>query len=209
MKHTELFHDAQAGDPISMFKMGVAYYWGGADAATRDRRKAFELLSRAMEIGLPKERKYYSGSFSELSAARFLAVMLLRDDDGIVSNKTGLFWFEKPRKPYIDTKEEWSDQRDEISEKDRYEISGSISKILMIISDPNPGEQALTEAANIAQSIVLDLSFGDRDHDPAIALRTILQEAAEEKRRLGKVKLSWWSDSSRGTDTEEIMGDAR
>ena len=181
---------AENGDAREMFGAGVEYY--GGYAGFPDKRKAFDLLSRAMETGLPKDRMYVSDDHSELHAARFLAVMILRDDDRVVSKKNGPFWFEKPPQPYEDRGKEWNDHWDEVSYEERYQISLSIREIFRIISAVDCAARDILKAEDIAQSIVLKLSFGDRDHNPAIELRTILQQAAYEKSISGKVELSGW-----------------
>ena len=78
----ELYQKAAQGNPEAMFRVGVEHYYGYA--GHKDRQKAFVLLSRAMETGLPKERKYASDECSELYAAKILAAMLLRDDEGLL-----------------------------------------------------------------------------------------------------------------------------
>ena len=186
----ELMRKSDAGDPKAMFKVAVLYYWGYNGPI--DRRKAFDLLSQAMETGLPKDQKYASDDYSELNAARFLAAILLRDDDGIMSESMGPFWFEKPPAPYVDEGKEWNDNWDEVSYEQQYQISMQILDIFKCITGRGGAMRDLVKAEHIAQSIVLDLSFGDRDHQPAIDLRTILQCAADEDVLNGKVKLLGW-----------------
>ena len=186
----ELLKKADEGDPKAMFKVAVLYYWGFN--GPRNRRKAFELLSRAMEIGLPRDQKYVSDTYSELRAARFIAAIFLRDDDGILSENTEPFWFEHPPEPYIDNGEEWNDNWDEVSHEQRYKISLQIRDIFKCITGRGGMERNLAKAEDIAQSIVLDLSFGDRDHRPAIDLRSLLQAAMDENELIGKVSLRDW-----------------
>ena len=157
-------------DPKTLFYAGVKRYWDN------DKRGAFELMSRAMEKGLPKDREYLSDDHSELNAARFLVPILLRDDDGFLSQRTEPFWFEKSPE----------------SIGDAHKISAYIREIFLYVTGRGGVKRDLEKAADIAQDIVLELSFGDRDHDPAITLRSILQNAANEEDENGKVRLYDW-----------------
>ena len=186
----ELMGKAEAGSPSAMFWVAVRYYWG--HNGPRDRRKAFDLFSRAMETGLPKDRKYVSDDHSELRAARFLAAMLLRDDDGILSESAGPFWFETPSAPYDDEGKMWNGNRDEASPEQRHQVSAQISEIFRYISGRGGVGRDLAKAEDIAWSIVSELSFGDRDHKPAMDLHAILKTAIEENELDGKVALSNW-----------------
>ena len=149
----------------AMFYAGVKCYW------KNDKRSAFDLLSRAMETGLPKDQEYCSDGHSELNAARFLVPMLIRDDGGVLSNRTEPFWFEKPIPPLA------SDLQSNIAYKIGYEVSVYLREIFLCITGRGGAQRDLEKAEDIAQSIVLKLSFGDRCHDTAIDLRTILQDA--------------------------------
>gem|GEM_PF-432905 len=192
----EILQKADGLNPYEMFRHGVQFYWGNKKKS--DRRKAFELFSRAMEIGLPKDREYFSDDNSELNAARFLVPMLLRDDDGILSQSTEPFWFEKPLEPFevkytasrpppkfYDARQHDVDR--EVGQK----VSAYLREVFLHITGRGGVEQDIAKAEDIAQSIVLLLSFGDRDHDPAITLRSILQNAMDELEN-GAVKLRDW-----------------
>ena len=157
------------------FKDGIKFYWGHGRAA--DKRKAFTLISQAMEKGLPKDGEYFSDDYSELNAARFLIPMLLRDDDRVFSGAKEPFWFEKTAEP---------------SEDDEFNISERLRQIFLHITGRGGFPRDLEKAENIAQSIVLDLSFGDREHEPALTLRGILQQAREEEIENSIIKLEDW-----------------
>ena len=186
----ELIKKADKGDARSIFKVAVHYYWGYN--GPRNRRKAFDLLSRAMETGLPKDRKYVSDDYSELHAAYFLAATFLRDDEGILSESKEPFWFEAPPAPYIDNGKKWNDKWDEVSYEERYQISLQIREIFKYITGRGGVARDLAKAEDISWSIVLKLSFGDRDHRPAILLCTLLQAAIDENDLNGKVTLRDW-----------------
>jgi len=186
----ELLGKAADGDPWALFRVAVRFYWG--NYGPRDRRKAFDLFSRAMVIGLPKDRKYVSDDHSELHAAYFLAAILLRDDAGVLSERAAPFWFEEPPAPYEDSDKEWNDNWDEVSYKQREQISLQIAEIFKYITGRGGVLRDLAKAEDIAQSIVLKLSFGDREHQPAITLRTLLQAAIDEYNLNGKITLRDW-----------------
>jgi TPR repeat protein len=165
-------------DPKTAFWLGVKYYTGTPGHKSMpdswNRRRAFDWFLCAMEKGLPKDREYCSDDHSELNAVRFLATMLLRDEAGVLSTRTEPFWFEKPPEP------------------DENKISIYIRDLFLYITGRGGVKRDLEKAEDIAQSIVLELSFGDRDHDPAITLRSILQQAIEEESESGVIELSNW-----------------
>jgi len=169
---------AEGSDPRAMFYAGVQCYWNN------DRRRAFELLSQAMEIGLPKDREYCSDGHSEINAALFLVPMLINDDDGCLSQNTEPFWFEKQSGPVGEPRKtaviRANIRYDELAVQRR--ASEYLREIFLYVTGRGGAPRDLKKAAYIAQSIVLELSFGDRDHDPAIALRSILQDAAAGRR---------------------------
>ena len=92
----------------------------------------------------------------------------------------------------MDNGEEWNDNWDEVSYAQRYQISLQIIEIFKHITGRGGVGRDLAKAEDIAQSIVLKLSFGDREHRPAIELRTLLQAAIDEDVLNGKVTLSNW-----------------
>ena len=167
-------------DPKEAFYLGVEYYWGKPGSESRpgswNRSRAFEWFSRAIEVGLPKDDEYVSPDYSELNAARFLAPMLLRDEGGCLLMRTEPFWFEKPLKP---------------GEKE-HRISAYLREIFLYITGRGGERRDLLKAADIAQSIVLELCSGDRDHEPSLTLRSILQDAVREDNEPGGVILSNW-----------------
>ena len=187
----ELPQEAEDSDPKTTFYAGVKHYWDN------DRRGAFELLSRAIENGLPKDREYVSDDHSELNAMRFLIPMLLRDDDGILSKRTEPFWFEKQPGPVgeahkpsvLRSPPNSYPHSDELEIQRR--VSAYINEIFLYATGRGGVKRDLKKAADVAQDIVLELSFGDRDHDPAITLRSILQDAEREDEN-GAVKLHDW-----------------
>jgi len=184
MKHY-IQQTEDTGDPKKMFYAGVQCYWDN------DKRGAFELLSGAMEKGLPKDREYCSDDHSELNAALFLVPMLLNDDGGCLSERTEPFWFEK-QPGSVGEKHKPSVRRSsptlhhhsrEYENKIQQRVSTYLRDIFLYVTGRGGVERDLKKAMDIAQDIVLELSFGDRDHDPAIALRTILQKAAPDERQ--------------------------
>ena len=181
MEH-EKSRKIEDSDPKTMFYAGVKCYWG------KDRRGAFELLSRAMEKGLPKDREYFSDDHSELNAALFLIPMLISDDGGCLSERAEPFWFEKQQGPIGEAHKPsvLRSPSNSCPHSDEYEIQQRVSaylrEIFLYVTARGGVARDLKRAADIAQDIVLELSFGDRDHDPAIELRSILQNAAREER---------------------------
>lgn len=190
--------EAEMGNPKAMFWMGVKCYWG-RDDCPKDRRKSFDMLSRAMEIGLPKDREYVSDDHSELNAARFLVPMILRDDDGVMSTRTKPLWFEKPFPPFEEKYDPPRPHYDPYYERKRaaehekaYRVSSDLREIFCYITGRGGVERDLKKAHDLAHSIVLELCFGDRDHDPSLHLRSILRDAEYEDSARGEIKLSNW-----------------
>ena len=152
-KWADLMQKAENSDPTSLFLTGAKYYWG--EAAPLDKRKAFEMISRAMEVGLEKDVPGSYGEYTECKAAWFLADMLLKDDDGVLSARKEPFWFEKP-----------------------LETASEVDKIFMYLTGHGGVERDLEKAGNIAHNIGYQFRYEHyADFHPAVELRDLIGRA--------------------------------
>ena len=154
-KLAELLRKAESGESSAMFRLGIAHYWG--DTGSIDKHKAFELISRAMQIGLKREQSvddHPGYEYGELAATWYLAKMFLEDDCGILSQKTEPFWLEKKT----------------------FESASDVERILMYIIGVGSVGRDLKEAYKIAFWIEDSLSFSHRHNRQAEDLCELLQK---------------------------------
>ena len=151
----EMIEKVNKNDPAAIFKLGRAHYYG--NFCTQDTHLAFDLISQAMQLGLDREESvddHPGYEHGELVATWYLAMMLLNDEDGILSKQTKPFWFEEKS----------------------FESASDVEQILMYITGGGCVERDLQKAKKIAFWIEDGLSFSHRHNSYAESLCYLFSE---------------------------------